>query len=165
MLIKRTVLIPLALLVFLACLVALSFALNAKSGEIKPFTTDGCSAFPDGVIKEQSLWLNCCTKHDLAYWKGGTFAQKQEADAKLEQCVANVGEPEIAKLMLAGVKVGGSAYYPTSYRWAYGWPYLRGYKALSEEENKQVNTSINKLTLMLNTLIKELTLNEEENKP
>jgi len=27
---------------------------------------------------------------------------------------------------------------PTRFRWAYGWPYLRGYEAVSEEEAGQV---------------------------
>lgn len=58
----------------------------------------------------------------------------------MQACIKAVGEPEIAKIMLAGVRVGGSPYFPTSYRWAYGWPYLRGYKALSVEELKKVQT-------------------------
>ncbi len=128
---------------------------------LKPFTTDGCSAFPDGTLEQQSLWADCCIKHDLAYWKGGTYAEKEQADKNLQLCVAEVGEPAIAEIMLAGVKVGGSAYYPTPYRWAYGWPYLRGYKALNENEKERVNAEISKLTIMLNTLIKELTKTSE----
>jgi len=97
--------------------------------EIKPFTTDGCSSFPDGNIEQQSLWVNCCIRHDLAYWKGGTYEEKLQADKSLESCVTEVGEPEIAAIMLAGVRVGGSPFFPTSYRWGYGWSYPRGYKS------------------------------------
>jgi len=51
--------------------------------------------------------------------------------------VASVGEPEIAKLMLLGVRVGGTPYLPTQFRWGYGWPYPRLYGALTEAELKQ----------------------------
>ena len=96
--------------------------------DLKPFTTDGCSSFPDGNIEQQSLWVNCCIRHDLAYWKGGSSEQRLKADNELKTCVSRVGEPEIASIMLAGVRVGGSPFFPTAYRWGYGWPYLRGYK-------------------------------------
>lgn len=101
--------------------------------EIRPFTSDGCSAFPDGTLQQQQLWLSCCTEHDRAYWQGGSYQQRLEADLALEQCVAAVGEPIIATLMLSGVRVGGSPYWPTPFRWGYGWPYPHGYD--SDEEN------------------------------
>lgn len=113
--------------------------LPAAASELKPFATDGCSDFPDGTLEHKTLWLNCCIAHDLAYWLGGTYEQRQLADEELEACVAKVGEPEIALLMLAGVRVGGSPYWPTRYRWGYGWPYWagmwpRGYVEMSAEE-------------------------------
>lgn len=113
---------------------------------LKPFTTDGCSAFPDGTLWQNDLWLSCCTTHDLSYWKGGTYQQRLEADSALKQCVEKVGEPSIAALMLAGVRVGGTPYLPTKFRWGYGWPYLRGYKAISTEEKKQIDLIINNLS-------------------
>lgn len=105
---------------------------------ITPFSTDGCSVFPDGTISHQQLWLSCCIAHDFAYWKGGTYEERQLADEKLRQCVAAVGEPQIAAIMLAGVRVGGTPFLPTQFRWGYGWPFPRGYRALSEEERQQV---------------------------
>ncbi len=103
--------------------------------EIKPFTSDGCSAFPDGTFEQQKLWLDCCTAHDKAYWRGGTYQQRLDADLALRQCVAKVGEPLIAELMLAGVRVGGSPYWPTKFRWGYGWPYFHGYTDIPTIEN------------------------------
>ena len=41
--------------------------------------------------------------------------------------------------MLAGVRVGGSPYFPTSYRWGYGWPYPHRYGELSADEVAQLN--------------------------
>jgi len=123
-------------------LLVLSFfiSIGVSAEKIKPFTSDGCSAFPDGNLKQRELWLSCCTAHDYAYWQGGTYNERLVADQGLQQCVVSVGEPEIANLMLAGVRVGGSPYFPTSFRWGYGWPYPRWYKALTKEEKKQIES-------------------------
>lgn len=124
--------------------------------ELKPFTSDGCSVFPDGTTDQQSLWLNCCIEHDLAYWKGGTEQERLDADKRLGQCVSEVGEPEIASLMLAGVRVGGSPYFPTWYRWGYGWPYPRGYQTLTEPEKQEIRLSLEKLEMMMSSLLRQL---------
>lgn len=116
----------------------LFITLNVNANNIKPFTTDGCSAFPDGTLKQKNIWLSCCTAHDYSYWQGGTYEERVVADIELRQCVSKVGHPKIAALMLAGVRVGGSPYFPTSFRWGYGWPYPRWYRALSESELKQI---------------------------
>ncbi|MDO6561889.1 hypothetical protein Q4488_00695 [Amphritea sp. 1_MG-2023] len=110
----------------------------SSNEELKPFTSDGCSSFPNGTRAQNSLWLSCCEQHDLAYWQGGTYQQRLEADNELKACVAGVGEPEIAALMLAGVRVGGSPFWPTEFRWGYGWPYLKPYGELSAAEQAQV---------------------------
>ena len=123
---------------------------------LKPFTSDGCSLFPDGTYAQQSLWMECCIRHDIAYWQGGTQAQRLAADQALEACVSQVGEPEIARLMLAGVRIGGSPYFPTWYRWGYGWPYQRGYAALSEQEKQQIKREIGRLKLILQGLEQSL---------
>lgn len=111
---------------------------TALAAEIRPFTSDGCSSFPDGTFEQNELWLSCCRAHDYTYWKGGTYEERVAADQELESCVSQVGEPEIATLMLGGVRVGGTPYLPTQFRWGYGWPYPRGYKALTEEELAQI---------------------------
>lgn len=109
----------------------------AWSNTLQPFTTDGCSDFPDGTPARKTLWLNCCIAHDKAYWAGGTHAQRQIADAVLEKCVADAGEPVIAHVMHAGVRVGGAPYWPTSFRWGYGWREPRGYEALTDREQAE----------------------------
>ena len=113
----------------------------AQADELSPFTSDGCSAFPDGTFAQQDLWLSCCTEHDRAYWQGGTFSEKMAADNALRECVAALGEGGIAYLMQAGVLVGGSAYYPTSFRWGYGWEYPRPYKPLSAGDFAKVKSA------------------------
>jgi len=106
--------------------------------KLQPFTTDGCSAFPDSSILTKTRWKKCCTDHDFAYWQGGTYEQRLQADLTLERCVTELGEPEIAKLMLAGVRAGGNPYLPTSFRWGYGWKYPRFYKTLSNEDKHAI---------------------------
>lgn len=130
----------------LRCICTLIFLIPVLviAAELKPFTTDGCSSFPEGTLYQKTLWHNCCVQHDIKYWKGGTYDERVTADRDLEQCVSKVGEPHIAKLMLAGVRVGGSPYWPTTYRWGYGWPYFRAYGALTEEELLEVKKRLNK---------------------
>ncbi len=124
--------------VFLAGVACLLPGSPALAGEtLRPFTTDGCSDFPDGTQEHKDLWLKCCIAHDQKYWMGGTYEERLKADLELRTCVQSVGEPAIASVMLAGVRVGGSPFWPTRFRWGYGWPYTRGYRALTPEEREQ----------------------------
>ena len=116
----------------------IAYTALSHGDELKPFTSDGCSAFPDGTLQQKELWLSCCTAHDLAYWQGGTYQQRLDADLTLNSCVSSIGQKEIALIMLAGVRVGGSPFLPTPFRWGYGWPYPRFYNELNKQELKQV---------------------------
>ena len=120
---------------------------TAQSDTLKPFTSDGCSMFPDGTFEQKTLWLKCCKQHDFDYWQGGTSDQRLASDKRLKQCVASVGEPNIAALMLTGVRVGGHPNLPTSFRWGYGWSYPREYGELTEKEKQQVKKLSKKLVL------------------
>lgn len=112
--------------------------LQAQTAGLQPFTSDGCSMFPNGSSHQEELWLDCCQAHDAAYWAGGTLDQRDNADQTLRACVASKGETTISWLMLAGVNLGGSPFWPTSFRWGFGWPYLRGYQELSATEIRDV---------------------------
>jgi hypothetical protein len=114
---------------------------------IKPFNTDGCSVFPDGTGEHKALWQECCTAHDLAYWQGGSYQQRLQADRQLQQCVTKVGQKDIARLMLAGVRVGGTPVLPTSFRWGYGWPYPRGYREPDHSERQQIEAQLLRLPI------------------
>ncbi len=122
---------------------------NVCAEEIKPFTSDGCSGFPDGTLQQQSLWQSCCLEHDKAYWQGGTYQQRLDADLALKQCVSTVGEPVIAELMLSGVRVGGSPYWPTKFRWGYGWSYPHGYTSESSEKGNSMSFIITSLIALI----------------
>lgn len=135
-----------ALLKVIALLVIVAGVLVAAgpghSDELQPFVSDGCSAFPDGTTGKKDLWRSCCVAHDLAYWQGGTRSERMAADKELQACVAEVGAPKVAALMKIGVWFGGTPYLPFRFRWGFGWPYSRGYKALSRSEQLQVEKSL-----------------------
>jgi hypothetical protein len=78
------------------------------------FTTDGCTRWFDGS------WTACCVAHDIAYWCGGTSDNREEADQLLMQC-ANQKQAFLGYLMYASVRVMGSPWLPTPWRWGYGW--------------------------------------------
>lgn len=110
--------------------------LNPKL-ELADFTSDGCSMFIDGTFEKPELWKECCLLHDMAYWRGGTEEERKQADLAFKACVEKKTEdPLLANLMHEAVRAGGAPHFPTWYRWGYGWPIGRGYKALSEEEGK-----------------------------
>ena len=95
--------------------------------KIQPFSSDGCSAFPDGTLSNPTAWQHCCYNHDLSYWPGGSRAERLLADRELVSCVANAGYPLTGKLMYAGVRLGGTPVLPTPFRWGFGWPWFHGY--------------------------------------
>lgn len=122
---------------------AMSFA---QANELHDFTSDGCSKSPDGVpMYEPEVFLDCCIKHDVAYWQGGTAIDRLHADQDLRSCIEERGYPEVAKTYYYAVRFGGSPLFNTSYRWGYGWKQDRGYAPLSREEWHQVLAKILKV--------------------
>lgn len=104
-----------------------------------PFSSDGCSRFPDGIpYYNEKKWLHCCIEHDVAYWAGGTQEDRKKADLELRTCVANTGEDSIAAAMYSGVRLGGYAHFPTSWKWGYGWVLERAYSQHSVNEKAQI---------------------------
>ncbi len=129
-------------LVFVGLLLAVAPAI---AGDLKPFATDGCSLWIDGPPDRPNLWRHCCVAHDLAYWIGGTRAQRKQADIVLKQCIKDAQQPLIADPTYHGVRLGGGPYWPSTYRWGYGWDYFsadrlwpRGYKTPSAAEQTQI---------------------------
>lgn len=109
----------------------------AAPRRIRPFTTDGCSLFPDRDPLGRSEWRTCCVVHDIAYWMGGTEPERLGADVALRTCVARAtGDAQLAEAMYVGVRGGGAPAFPTWYRWGYGWDYGRLYQPLTAEERR-----------------------------
>lgn len=95
----------------------------ARTVRLQPFASDGCSLFPDGDSRSGS-WCACCVDHDFAYWKGGPEGERRAADSALGKCIlARTGDSTLARAVYLGTRAGGSPYFPTWYRWGYGWPY------------------------------------------
>ena len=114
-----------------------------NTSTLKPFSSDGCSLFPDSSLINEQDWTNCCVTHDIAYWKGGTYEQRKFADEALKQCVLEETQDKaFADLMYQGVRAGGSPYFYNWYRWSYGWDYDRKYQALSKAEIELANRLI-----------------------
>ena len=86
--------------------------------EPHPFTTDGCSLWPDGA------WRECCVGHDVEYWCAGAAGNRKQADRALRDCVRSHSGPANAFLMYWGVRLGGAGWLPVPWRWGYGYPWL-----------------------------------------
>jgi hypothetical protein len=123
------------LLAVLVVIVGWMNSAHAGNAEIDDFTFDGCSMVPEGLPCDPDLWCECCLTHDIAYWKGGTYNDRLNADRALKKCVTEKSRSAaIGELFYVGVRAGGSPYYNTSYRWGFGWEFGRGYKSLTPEE-------------------------------
>lgn len=126
----------------LVCLLMVAAPLAASN--LKPFATDGCSMWIEGPPGNPNLWRHCCVAHDLAYWLGGTKEQRQQADETMRQCIEEAQQPMMAGHTFRSVRMGGGPYWPSSYRWGFGWDYLdgrwpRGYKTPTPEEQALID--------------------------
>jgi len=112
----------------------ITFNTSCSSNKIlKPFTSDGCSLFPDRSLINEDEWGDCCFEHDIAYWQGGTKEEREQADKLFKECILSKTQDEVlTNTMYVGVRFGGNPYFPTWYRWGYGWNYQRGYAPLNE---------------------------------
>lgn len=112
---------------------------STKPSELSVFKFDGCSCFPEGTLKEPDLWEQHCLVHDYTYWKGGTRNERKQADLKFRDGIRSEGKPVIAQIAYTGVRIGGTPWLPTPWRWGFGWrEYPRGYRAVSDEEKRQI---------------------------
>ena len=133
--------IRLAVLIWAAVLMSGCFGRN----ELKDFTSDGCSLFPDRSLILEQDWCECCFEHDIAYWQGGTRSERLQADAALRECVLKkTGNRLLADSIYQGVRFGGSPYFFNWYRWGYGWSYERKYEPLTNDEKRIAREKLEK---------------------
>lgn len=88
---------------------------------IHPFSSDGCSVWPDSWFKGRDLYDGCFI-HDLHYWAGmpGDEMGRMKADVWLMLWVADHVSIELAEAIFNGVRVGGSEKLNTPWRWGFG---------------------------------------------
>ena len=102
--------------------------------KIKPFKSDGCTLWPDGN------YVGCCVEHDRAYHKGGSAWLKQQADLELRKCVEKKAGKFWGFVMYAGVSIFGLPFWPTKYRWGYGWDYKQ---SLTYQNQRKLYETLN----------------------
>ena len=39
---------------------------TTSPADLRPFTSDACTAFPEGPREDRSRWADCCLQHDIA---------------------------------------------------------------------------------------------------
>ena len=129
--------------ILLVIAISLSIMASASAGDLHDFTSDGCSLFPDGDLKDRALWCDCCLAHDISYWRGGTEAERKRADELLRHCVfKRTGSKALSDLMYDGVRTGGHPAFPTWYRWGYGWKYGKSYAPLTNQEKQEASRKL-----------------------
>ena len=94
----------------------------AGSQPTRSCRVDGCTLAPD------FNFTDCCDRHDRLYWQGGTKTQRRDADKQLRQCIADHGHGSLAEYYYLGVRLGGAPWWPTPWRWGFGWDYFHGYE-------------------------------------
>lgn len=110
-----------------------------REAPLRDFTTDGCTGAPEGTRSDPDAWLHACLGHDLRYWQGGTRKQRREADRLLRKEISDAGYPGMGNLAFVAVRLGGSALWPTPFRWGHGWDqYPRFYRPLTAAEENEV---------------------------
>lgn len=91
------------------------------NAEIGPCGPNGCTGVPNFNV------IDCCNEHDKDYCRGGTEMDRENADKKLRNCIAErrncvflinekgehepAGDCEIAWLYYIGVRAFGSSFF------------------------------------------------------
>lgn len=114
----KRIIIALILLTLLISGVSAQTITSTQNDEIlSGFKSDGCSMFLDGIYRD------CCEKHDLDYFKGGTWKERWRSDNELRKCVAakkGFKYKPLSIMMWTGVRVFGVSWLPTPFRWGFG---------------------------------------------
>jgi len=124
---------------------------SEESVELKPFSSDYCSKWPDGKDEEPAQWADCCFTHDMHYWIGGTEDEKKASDLGLKECVKLSGASLNSFIMYIGVRIGGKP-GDAEYAWGFGYNSSKGYEKIPALELEKAKT-----------LLEQSPYNQEEN--
>lgn len=128
---KRTIITLFLLTSLVSGISAQTIAATQNNDIPSGFKSDGCSMFPDGEYRD------CCEKHDLDYFKGGTWKERWRSDNNLRKCVAakkGFKYKPLSIMMWTGVRAFGVSWLPTPFRWGFGKSLKAG---MVNEEKKQ----------------------------
>jgi hypothetical protein len=116
---------------------------SAKAFELRSFSTDYCTNYPEGTRARPELWKHCCLIHDLNFWAGGSSRDRKTADLQLRTCIEDTGAVSTAWLMYLGVRAG--SFSPIKYsdkRWGNGWPGRKMNLPLTLEEVERIDLEL-----------------------
>lgn len=92
---------------------------SGYSLELAPFYSDGCTFFSEG--NKRYDWSECCLKHDIDYYFGGTRKRRRQVDRELKTCVKNKANKTLAFIMHTGVSLGHLSPIKSKYAWNKAW--------------------------------------------
>jgi hypothetical protein len=103
-----------------------------------PFRSDGCSGGMSSgwrlLFGRAPAWECDCIEHDRWYWAGGTWDDRLMADRRLQKAIRRHGHVLLAWVTYRVIRLFGSPFLPTPYRWGHGWTPFCCY-TLEEEED------------------------------
>ncbi len=87
------------------------------------FVYDGCTLFPERMMGHD--FSTACLRHDVAYWLGGSDADKVRADAVFRDALSTSGPLGFvfAPLMHTAVRIFGDTWIAKlcNANWGFGW--------------------------------------------
>lgn len=124
-----------------------SFA-TERASDLKSFSSDFCTMFPNGTLNRTDAWKHCCYDHDLRYWFGGTRGDELNADKILRSCVTKAAGSFYGSIMYYGVRSGHYSPVKNEHKWGWGWtPTRKLFSKLSIIEKEVINKNLNYLNL------------------
>ncbi len=106
---------------------------------LQDFASDGCPKILQTIsYPQEDQWQLCCVEHDRAYWKGGSYEERQKADSDLQACVTSRGFHDAARLIYYSVRSDHKNALDTV-RWGYGWMVPRSLSPHTPEEKAEID--------------------------
>jgi hypothetical protein len=141
---------------FIILLSAISTQLFAFDGSIEKFETDYCTNYMEGTRANPTQWKHCCLLHDMYFWAGGNFEDRNASDLELKICIEKTGARKQAQLMYYAVRLG--SYSPIKYpkrKWNNGWIDGRSPRALSIEDIEIIQDELHSGYDFINSSLKD----------
>ncbi|WP_127716847.1 hypothetical protein [Halobacteriovorax sp. HLS] len=144
------------LLVILALIPSFTLADTPQVYELKPFETDLCTMFSEETRDGKISWEDCCIKHDLAYWVGGTKDDMKRADLEIRSCVKSKGLSKLSYMMYLGIKIGHLSPIKNKYKWGWAYPKkAKTYFPISQQQEAIIKKQLETVSTIDQQLIND----------